>query len=108
MEVHGGVAWQAKIWTDDHPEVEGAMESVYIRLTARNSQGMAEEAMEYLVDLFAKGRVCVFRVRPEFNCETDFRTKVTTWSGVARFHYLRQSGEWSDAERLVSVPLSKL
>ena len=94
MEVHG-VEWFARIWVSVHPEVADSMESVFIRLVSAKDEQATKVGLHYLVDLFAKGRVCIFRVQPEVNSETDFDTKATTWVGYARFHYLRQPGEWS-------------
>lgn len=62
--------------------------------TVGSTKDLALEAAQYVLDVWAKGRIAFIRVKPEAVSEEDFNTKVIGHAGCTRFSYKLEPGDW--------------
>lgn len=93
--------WSATVLTG--ADIDG-WRQVYCT-TVGDTQGHALEAAEYVLNTLAAGRAAYIRVAPESASDLDFDSKITRHTGITRFHYRLDAGEWKDADPVMTIPL---
>lgn len=86
----------ARIDCSDAPDADGWLHASVVVLGGLDADCLA--GAQWAADFLAKGRITVFRVRPEASHETNFDTKMIKHRGYVRFSFKLEPGEWLDCE----------
>lgn len=102
-----GNSWFASVLVSDGPQPNGLYHVTVKTLGDTNKDALA--GAQFVLDVFAKGRIAYVRVNPEAHSDTDYDTKQTTHQGFARFSFKMEAGEWqSVADRAVVIGFGDL
>lgn len=108
IEFKGSAGWTGQVLFNPPPaDIENALPSIYLWVRGKTKE-QTEAALAYLMKMFASGRECVFRVRPEVSYDGNFDTKEEWWQGIIRFSFVLGEDKWSDVAPLTSLPLGGL
>ncbi len=96
----GGLGWSAIAYVNEQPDGMLTAECH----TKGDSQAEALFGANYVLNMLAKGRFAVVRIKPEAASEKDFDTRLTRYHGYVRFHYKLEPGEWHYTDEITIIP----
>lgn len=109
LTFEGSGGWSGQvIFQPAREEFKESCPSIHLWVRAPTEE-RAKAALDYLVDMYASGRTCVFRDRPEISgVDGNFDTKEEWWQGFMRFWFVPSNDKWSDVEPLTTIPLGEI
>jgi hypothetical protein len=90
--------WTAEILFSPQPETSDILHRLEARVTGLTQED-ALSGSQFILDLFAKGRLAYIHARPEVHSDRNSNTGEMMHCGYVRFSFRPEPGEWHDADK---------